>query len=244
MSIITTTDLANNNGGSFTSAETLQAQFAIDQAIGIVSALFQYDIDPSVPGSNTVPAELNMISAASCGTIAAGKFKKYPVLGNWKRIITAPFTNLRQVIFAQRGYDYTGLNTCTAGITFIKPYQIETTFSGKRNEAQDNIVNIVTGFSSLQAFQQGIDSGFGMVFSNSNTIAYIDADWGWSTIPAAVKGMVLAVAQDIFNGSMTSGGLKQESIEGHSYTFADGEDLDEKYEDIISRYGAGSYNIL
>lgn len=242
MSIVTPTELGQYIGVTLNGAEQLQAGFAIDQAVSTVSGLLCFDIDPSVPATSAVPPALSAIGAGSCGTITAGKFKVFSIT-NLQRLRLAPFTAIRQVIVAPLGRNFTGTNTCTAGLSFFEAWQYSKVFNGNANGSVFNQLELCTGhcFPSACMDCQAV---------------YVDADWGWeatvgegeeaetvSYLPAAIKGMVLEVAKDIM-AQAGNDGLKSENIDGHSYTVQDARDYKKQFAEIIRQYGACGFNIL
>lgn len=236
MSLITPAQLGQYINQTLSAAEQLQAQFAIDNATAIVSDLLCFNVDPTIPVTNAIPSELSMIGAGSCGTITSGKFKKFIVSGTADKIITEPFNVIRQVILAQPGRNYTGTNTCTSGLIFIQPYQYVLSLNGKMNTENYNMLKLVryADFDEICGCEMGV-----------GTIAFIDADWGWKTnaMPDAIKGFILAVANEIYS-RMSLGGIKSENIDGHNYTLADMPDYAVMGKQIANLYGACSFNAL
>ena len=230
MAIITTTDLGQYLNQTLTAGEITQAQFAIDQATAMLSSLLCFNVDPTVPAS-AVPSKLSAIGAGSCGTVSAGTFKAFK-LNNIERIQAEPFTGtVRQVIIVPNGRNFTGLNTCTSGITFVQSYQYDQTFNGKQTYAFFNRLDVCDAGCLVSDYCTDCHS------------AYIDADWGWGTTPSAVKSAALEITKDVL-ALANNAGLEQENIEGHSYTYQDMPDYKAKFADLRRQFGACNYNAI
>lgn len=235
MSIITNTDLAAYLGTTFSAAEQVQADYAIDQATAILSGLLCFNVDPAPINTAAIPPALQPIGAGTCGTIVAGKFKAF-ALADLRRFIVEPFTgSVRQVVIVPSGVDFAGKNTCTAGLTFVKAFQYEESFNGDVNRGYFNRLDVCAGCCKLESDCLPCHR------------VYVDADWGWGTdnaaLPSAIKSAALEIAKDVM-AQAGNEGLKSENVDGHSYTYEGMPDYNTKFAMLRKTYGACGSNIL
>lgn len=232
MSIITPVELGQFLGRTLSVNEATQAAFAASRATDILSSLLCYNVEPIAVPSDITPSPLNLIGAGACGIILPGRFKVFNISAGGTRVMTEPFTVLRQVIFAKRGVNYAGTNTCSAPIRIVKAHEYTSTFNGRITSTTFNQITLCDGCSCTCS-------------DDECTVAYVDADflWAGSVVPETLRFMALDIASELLT-MQQAGNLKRESIEGHSYEYEMTKSYREKYALELRSFSACNKSVL